>query len=176
MFAEGNTVIGDTLYQLTWKKGIATAHSLDNLKVKATFRYPGEGWGLTTDGTSLYKSNGSAEIQQLNPLDFSVQRRIPVSHQGKPLSQLNELEWAAGLILANVWLQNTVVAIDPETGEVLASYDFSNLVPDRRQYPHADVLNGIAFDAATSDLYITGKRWPYLYRYRFDPAEIMGNK
>ena len=29
-----------------------------------------------------------------------------------------------------------------------------------------DVLNGIAYDADTGKIYVTGKRWPYLFEIR----------
>jgi glutaminyl-peptide cyclotransferase len=168
-FAEGLAVIGDKAYQLTWKGQTGFIYDVPSFELRGTFPYEGEGWGLTTDGKLLVMSDGTSSIRFIDPETFKVVRSIEVTLSGKPVVRLNELEWIKGEIFANVWQTDTVVRIDPKTGEVRGVIDFSFLLPlDQRA--GADVLNGIAYDPAHDRLFLTGKLWPKLFEVRLKPV------
>jgi glutamine cyclotransferase len=168
-FGEGSIVFGGTLYQLTWKSGIAFTYDPATLARRPqTFRYDGEGWGMTTDGQSLIMSDGTARLRFLDPATFAVRRTVDVHDGASPVSQLIELEWVKGEILANVWQSNQVVRIDPATGAVTAWIDASALPARADRTGREDVLNGIAYDAANDRLYLTGKYFNRLYEVRLD--------
>jgi glutamine cyclotransferase len=168
-FGEGIAAVGAVLYQLTWKHGKAFTYDARTLAPRAqTFSYPGEGWGLTTDGASLVMSDGSARIRFLDPKTFAVRRTIDVHDGASPVSQLNELEWVRGDILANVWQSEQIVRIDPRDGAVKAWIDLTGILPASERTGHEDVLNGIAYDSSAGRLFVTGKRWPRLFEIRVD--------
>ena len=165
-FGEGLARVGDRLYQLTWHHGVGYVYDVTTLALVDSFTYQGEGWGLTSDDTSLVMSNGSATLRFLDPTTFAVTREVEVRDGASPLSSLNELEYVNGELLANVFGSAWIVRINPASGQVLEWLDFADLVPDRLRGSQQDVLNGIAFDAVSGDVLLTGKRWPVLYRVR----------
>ena len=173
LFGEGLTEIEGRLYSLTWQGGQGFIWDRDDLTDPiGTFRYEGEGWGLTDNDDQLILSDGTPVIRFLDPESFEVTRQITVTFRGQPVSRLNELEWVNGQILANLWLQDLIVRIDPETGEVVGVIDLTNLFPAaQRARPRDDVLNGIAWDADGQRLFVTGKDWPHLFEIRLVPAE-----
>ena len=127
------------------------------------FRYPGEGWGLTTDGEKLYMSDGTANIYTLDPATFKREKRTTVTLRGETLNFLNELEWIDGKIWANVYTTDQIVIIDPATGAVEGIVDLTGLLPEEDVTPATDVLNGIAYDAAGGRIFVTGKNWNKLF-------------
>ena len=161
-FAEGLTVQNGQLLLLTWQEGIAQQYSLPELQPLQRFRYRGEGWGLTSDATHLIQSDGSAILRWRDPADFRVVKELHVRAGGKVLKLLNELEWAQGWILANIWQSDWIVGIDPLTGNAAWKIDVGELLSaaERRA---ADVPNGIAWHAASRRLWVSGKRWPWLF-------------
>jgi glutamine cyclotransferase len=161
-FGEGLALLNDRLYQLTWKAGVAYAYDAATLTPCDSFHYAGEGWGLATDGTNLIMSDGSDSLRVLSPATFEVQRVIHVRYQDAPLYQLNELEYVAGELLANVYQTNWVVRIDPATGVVSEAIDFSDLYQNRPAL--ADVMNGIALAPVGRQLLLTGKLWPVVFQ------------
>jgi len=166
IFAEGLTLVGDRLIQLTWQNGKALLYDRQSFARQGEFTYQGEGWGLCTAGDKIVMSNGSSSLTIRSPKDFSVQNTIKVTLDGRPLDQLNELECVDGAIYANVWMRDLIVRIDPASGRVTQRIDAANLLsPMERQ--GVDVLNGIAYDAADRTFLITGKLWPRLFRVRF---------
>jgi len=167
-FGEGSVALGDKVYQLTWKTQKGFVYNLETLDLEKEFSYEGEGWGLTTDGHSLIMSHGTNQIQFLDPATFEVTHTIRVFTNGKPLNNLNELEYVKGEIYANLWQFQLVARIDPATGRLLGLIDFSNLLgpKDYGGNPPPDVLNGIAYDAADDRLFVTGKYWPKLFEVR----------
>lgn len=165
-FGEGVAALDDRVFQLTWTSGVGYIYDRRTLTLADSFTYAGEGWGLTTDGTSLIMSDGSATIDFLDPATFAVTGSITVRSDGAPLSSINELEWIDGEIWANVYQSNWIVRIDPRTGDVLRWIDATDLVPPEKRGNADDVLNGIAHDPATNRLFVTGKRWPVLYEVR----------
>ena len=160
-FGEGSCIFKGQLYVLTWTNRVAFRYNPDNLTYNNTVGYPREGWGLTTDGKSLIASDGSSNLFFLNE-NLGLQKKLQVTLNGRPLRNLNELEWIDGHIWANVYLTDTIVIIDPSNGKVTATVDCSGLLPGKERKADTDVLNGIAVDAA-GKVYLTGKKWPKLY-------------
>ena len=168
-FAEGLVAFGGRLYQLTWKSGKAFVYDLATFAVRDTLEYYGEGWGLTTDGESLIMSDGTSRLRFLDPATFAVRRTVDVVDGQSPVSQLNELEYVKGEVWANVWTSDQIVRIDPKTGKVTGWIDLAGLLPRSERTGREDVLNGIAYDAATDKLYVTGKYWPRLFEIAVKP-------
>ena len=164
-FAEGLAMVGDELLQLTWQHKIGFVYDRATFKQKRTFAYKTEGWGIAYDGTAnLVMSDGSDTLTFLDPKSFAFVKTLRVMDAGRPVGNLNELEWIEGEIWANVWMTDRIARISPNTGEVNAWVDLSTLFPAAERRPPADVLNGIAYDKATRRIYITGKKWPRLYQ------------
>lgn len=176
IFAEGLTLFGNRVYVLSWKEQRVTVFDKDTLNKIGELAYRGEGWGLTHDVHALIMSDGSDTLRWLDPTDFHTLKTLPVSEDGHPIDRLNELEWIPARatqparILANIWQTNSIVAIDPENGNVTARLDLSKLYPSGQRSAHADVLNGIAFDPRDNTLLITGKFWPSVFRLRLDES------
>ena len=154
---------GDEIYQLTWKSGVAIVYDKQTFAEKRRFRYIGEGWGLTYDGTHLIMSNGTYQLQYLDPQTGRVVRRLSVTTNGNALGDLNELEYIDGEIFANVWGTDWIARIDPANGKVTSWIDARGLIRLRRTPNSQKVLNGIAYDPATKRLFVTGKNWPSLF-------------
>lgn len=171
-YGEGIVAWGDRLIQLSWQDHEGFVYDLATLTPRAKFAYPGEGWALTSDGTHLLMSDGTPTIRVLDPDTLEQVGRIDVTAEGKPLANLNELEWVKGEIYANVWLTDRIARIDPASGKVLGWIDLAGLAPRPETLPDPtnDVLNGIAYDAAHDRLFVTGKCWPRLYEIRRVPG------
>ena len=167
-FGEGIVVRKNEIVQLTYKTGIGFVYDRQTFAPKRTFRYEGEGWGLTDNGTHLVMSDGTDRLRLLDPVSLEEVRRIPVSAAGTPVKNLNELEWVKGEIFANIWMTDYVARLDATTGRVTGWVDLRGLLPapDRAK---ADVLNGIAYDAAGDRLFVTGKWWPRLFEIKLAP-------
>jgi glutaminyl-peptide cyclotransferase len=167
MFGEGIAPWNGRLVGLTWKSQVGYVLDLDTFDTKGKFGYPGEGWGLTHDDKSIVMSDGTSDIRFLNPDTLIETHRIHVTAQGKPVDQLNELEWVEGEIYANIWQTDRIARIDPATGNVVGWIDCKGLLPMKDFIPdHTDVLNGIAYDPATKRLWVTGKFWPKVFEIR----------
>lgn len=165
-FGEGLTIWKNKLYQLTWKAKTGFIYDAFSFFEEGTFHYQGEGWGLTQNGKELILSDGSAFLRFFDPQSFRELRRLRVSDAGKPVGELNELEYVRGEIYANIWQTDRIARISPKTGNVLAWIDLKGLI-DKNQFPNADaVLNGIAYDSASNRLFVTGKLWPKLFEIR----------
>ena len=171
LFGEGMTILNGELFFVTWKKQIGYVLDPATFAVKRSFRYGGQGWGLTDDGTHLILSDGSATLRFLDPRDGKVLKRLSVRDDGRPVDQLNELEFTGEAILANIWHSDRIARIDPASGEVVGWIDASGLRGEvDLARPNEDVLNGIAYDPETKTLYLTGKRWPKLFEVEIVPA------
>ena len=167
-YGEGLTVHGDKLIQLTWKSRTGFVYDKSSFELLRTFTYPTEGWGITSDGKRLIMSDGTANLYFLDPETFEEIHRVEVHDGGSPVTRLNELEYIQGEILANVWRTDRIARISPETGRVTGWIDLEGL---SRTYQRGrdDVLNGIAYDAQTGRLFITGKLWPKLFEIEVIP-------
>ena len=167
-FGEGIIDWKDKLIQLTWKNQIGFVYGVDDFETRGEFSYAGEGWALTRDDKRLIMSDGTSRLRFLDPETLKETGGITVTDEGKPVDQLNELEWVKGEILANIWQTDRIARIDPATGKVKGWIDLTGLLPveDRAG---VDVLNGIAYDAKADRLIVTGKLWPRLYEIRLVP-------
>ena len=161
-FGEGITHFGDRIYQLTWLSEKAYVYDLKGNIIK-TIPYKGEGWGITTDGTRLFLSDGTSLIRQVNPETFATEGVISVTLNGSSLELINELEWIEGSIWANVYLTDYIVEIDPATGKIVGYADLAPLRELLKGNPEAEAMNGIAYNAATKHFYVTGKDWNRLF-------------
>jgi glutamine cyclotransferase len=165
-FGEGLAELHGKLYQLTWQNQQGFVYDAKTLQWQKNFAYQGEGWGLTTDETSLIMSNGSERLRFLDPTTFRVQREIIVRRGGKPVTQLNELEFIEGEIFANVWHSEEILRINPADGAVVGVIDLTGIEAASPRRDPEFVLNGIAYDADKRELYVTGKCWPKIYQIR----------
>ncbi len=164
VFGEGLALVGERLIQLTWRAGRAFVFDRESFTPHGEFGYNTEGWGLTHDGRELIMSDGSARLYFRDPDTFRLLRTVTVTEAGRPVARLNELEFIDGEIWANIYLTSDIVRIDPSTGAVLERLDFSDLPLPEDRHGNEDVLNGIAYDAEGDRLFITGKRYAYLYQ------------
>ncbi len=165
-FGEGITIWDERIYQLTWQAGLGIVYDKESFKEVGRFRVRGEGWGLTHDGTHLILSNGTQTLQFIDPKTFRVVRRLNVRDGRNWVRDLNELEYAGGVILANVWGSDRIAWISPKTGNVTAWIDLRGLKPAEIRHNSEAVLNGIAYDPESKRLFVTGKHWPKLFEIR----------
>lgn len=170
-FGEGSTGWGNEIVSVTWRDGMGHRWDSRTLRRTGSFTYPGEGWGLTQDGTSLILSDGTAWLRFLDPVTFQERRRIQVTAEGLPVADLNELEWVKGEILANVWMTDRIARIDPATGNVTGWIDLAGLGLTAGATAYENVLNGIAYDTRRDRLFVTGKRWSKLFEIRLKPTQ-----
>ena len=168
-FGEGIAIAGQRIYQLTWQSNIAFVYDLVTFNLIESHYHPTEGWGLTFDGTHLILSDGTADLQFLDPETFQLVQRVTVTIDDRPLPNLNELEYINGEIWANVWMTSEIVRIDPQSGEVRAIIDLSSLRAMTTTGGRDDVLNGIAWDPDEERIYVTGKLWANLFEIELVP-------
>ena len=167
-FAEGLALDGDRLVQLSWKNQRALTWTRD-LKRGPDLGYNGDGWGLCFDGSGYWRSDGSARLHRHARDTFAEERTVTVRSRGVEVRSLNELECIGEYVYANVWHTPYVVIIRASDGVVVGVLDFSRLVDDAGASGRESVLNGLAWDAARGELYVTGKRWPKTYVVRVNP-------
>lgn len=169
VFGEGLAGVGDSLYQLTWKKGRGYVYDASTLALKDSVSYTGEGWGLASDGKQLWFSDGTSEIRVIDPKGFHELRRIRVTEAGKPVWMLNELEIVRGELWANIYETNWIARIDTTSGRVIGWIDVGSLLtPAERDAvaKRGGVANGIAYDPGSGKVMVTGKLWPRLFLLR----------
>lgn len=165
-FAEGMTILGDRIFQLTWQAHKGFIYDLKDFKQVGEFVYDGEGWGLTDDGQSLIMSDGTNKLRFIDPHSFGVLRTVEVYDHGQPLLDLNELEYIKGEIYANIWHSDRIVRINPNSGKITAWVDLAGLRQPEDEGDSDKVLNGIAYDSKNDRLFVTGKLWSRLYEIR----------
>jgi len=168
-FGEGIAILNNEIFELTWRSQTGFVYNLADFSPKRRFSYPGEGWGLATDGHDLFMSDGSAEIRVIDPKGFREKRRIKVHDGSTPVTQLNELEFVDGEIFANVWLTDRIARISPVTGKVTGWIDLKGLLSPVYKLEEGAVLNGIAYDPARKRLFVTGKLWPSVFEIQLVP-------
>ncbi len=169
-FAEGLALVGNELLQLTWRSRIGFVYDRATLKRLRTFEYPTEGWGMAFDGTSLVMSDGSSLLYFLDPKTQKPLRSLQVLERNQPVALLNELEFVKGELWANIWQTDRIARIDPHTGRVKGWIDLAGLLRPEARGPEGDVLNGIAWDKAGDRIFVTGKKWPWLFQIELVPA------
>jgi len=167
-FGEGITILGDRLYQLTYKENVGFYYDLASMKKLGEFTYGTEGWGLTDDGTYLIMSDGSHILRFIDPETFQVVREQAIySNRGKEIA-INEMEYVDGIIYANIYNTSYIARIDPDSGKVLGYIDCRGILPADQRTGNEDVLNGIAYDPIKQVFYLTGKYWPKMFEVRFN--------
>ncbi|MFF9808907.1 glutaminyl-peptide cyclotransferase [Streptomyces coeruleorubidus] len=168
LFGEGITVLGPTLWQLTWRDHIAIERDAATLAELRRLPYPAEGWGVCHQPGRgrLVTSDGSARLTFRNPRTLAATGELLVTLRGRPVPKLNELECVGDRVYANVWPSDRIVRVDTGTGAVTAQIDASGLLPPEEQQP-AEVLNGIAAIPGTDEFLLTGKWWPKMFRVAF---------
>jgi glutaminyl-peptide cyclotransferase len=167
-FGEGITVLNQRITQLTYKTETGFVYDQTSFKQLRQFNYPGEGWGLTNDGTRIFMSDGSAQIRMWDANTLKETGRITVRDGAKEVEALNELEYIRGEIWANIWLTDKIVRFSPKDGRVTGWIDLAGiLTPAERT--GADVLNGIAFDSIGDRIFVTGKLWPKVFEIKLVP-------
>lgn len=171
-FGEGVTVMGERIFQLTYKSNIGFIYDKTTFERVGEFQYDAQGWGLTHNGKELIMSNGSAALIFLDPKTFEPTHRLIVTDEQGPIGFLNELEYVDGQIYANVWQSNLIARIDAETGKVTAWLDMAGLNPDTDLFVYPFVLNGIAHNPATGKLLVTGKCWPSIWEIDLVPKAL----
>lgn len=168
-FGEGITLLDNKIYQLTWQSGQGFIYNADSFTQEGTFNYFTQGWGITTYGNKLIMSDGTNKLYLINPSGFNTEGEIEVYDRNGAVANINELEYAEGILWANVWLTNRIIGIDPQTGVVLYSLDMSKLLTENERIyldEQDEVLNGIAYNAETGNYYVTGKHWPRLFEIK----------
>jgi glutaminyl-peptide cyclotransferase len=172
-FAEGMTILNDRIYQVTWQENTAFVYDVNDFKLLKELKYQGEGWGLTDDGTNLIMSDGTHVIRIVDPETFKTTRTLVVlDENGKPLLDLNELEYVKGEIWANVWHSekigkpNHIARIDPNSGKLLGWINLQGISPDDVERDNENTLNGIAYDETSDRIFVTGKKWRNLYEIK----------
>ena len=166
LFGEGLAMVGDELIQLTWQSHRGFVYDRESFAVRREFSYDTEGWGLTYDGDHLILSDGSDGLIYLDPRTFEPLRRLSVSWDGRPVFNLNELEFIEGEVWANVWQTDFIVRIDPSSGHVTSFLDLKGILPPDVPRGSDDVLNGIAYDSVNKRIFVSGKRWPRLFEIK----------
>lgn len=177
-FGEGITIVGERIFQLTWQSNIAFVYDLKTFDTITSHYYATEGWGLAWDGEQLILSDGSASLQFIDPDNFQVHRTVEVTFEGRPIRNLNELEYINGEVWANVWMTNEIVRIDPRTGVINSVVDLNGLIDQTRTGGSDGVLNGIAWlpsaDPGEEDqgrLFVTGKLWADIFEIELKLSE-----
>lgn len=172
-YGEGIVAWRNKLVELTWQSQRGYTYDLQSFRPTGSFSYPGEGWALTADERHILMSDGTPTLRVLDPETLDQVSAIFVTADGKPVQNLNELEWVKGQIFANVWLTSRIARIDPASGDVVGWIDLSGLgpKPGETDDPSNDVLNGIAWDAKGQRLFVTGKRWPKVYQIELVPPK-----
>ena len=164
-FIEGSVVMDGNLYILTWESRMAFVYDARTLEYKSSWKYPREGWGITTDGKQLIASDGTANLYFMNE-NFALDRKVVVRYEETPVRFLNELEYIDGKVWANVYTSDEIVIINPKDGRVEGVIDCRGLLPKNLHTFSTDVLNGIAYDPENEKIYLTGKNWPRLYEVK----------
>jgi glutaminyl-peptide cyclotransferase len=170
-FAEGITVLGDEIFQLTYQSCIGFVFQKDDFELKRTFHFQHQGWGLTDDGNQLIMSNGSAALIFVDPETMAATRYVVVTDPVGPVGNLNELEYINGEVYANIFKTALIVRINPDSGAVTGWIDMSGINPDPAVLKDPFVLNGIAHDEETGHIFVTGKCWPKIYEIELIPPE-----
>jgi glutamine cyclotransferase len=169
-FGEGLVNWGPDLLSLTWTDGIGFRWNRADFRPKGSFRYSGEGWGLTQDGKNIILSDGTSNLRFLDPATLQEKKRLAVTYKGQPVERLNELEFVKGEIFANIWMGRRIARIDPKSGAVKGWIDLSRLAVENANGDPDAVLNGIAYDPKGDRLFVTGKNWAKLFEIDIVPG------
>ena len=172
-FGEGITILGETVYQLSWQQRTGFLYDRASLSEKGRFQYgeSREGWGLCNDGEKIYKSDGTEKIWILNPNTLKEEDYLQIVTNKSVFNKANELEYVDGKIYANVWQKESMMIIDAESGAIEGVINFGGLKKQVKQHPELDVLNGVAYHPGRKTFFVTGKNWDKLFEVRIKPKE-----
>lgn len=174
-FGEGITLLNNEIYMLTWTSGKCFVYDADNFKLKREYKYPGEGWGLTSSKDSLLlMTDGSNYIRYIDPESFLVKNTVALYYQGSPINYLNEAERVGNLLFVNIYTTDAIAVIDLNKNEMVGVIECRELRKTLENNPDAEAFNGIAFDSETKHFYVTGKYWNKMFEIRVNdlfPAE-----
>jgi glutamine cyclotransferase len=169
-YGEGITIVGNRIFQLTYKSNLVFVYDLETFENTAFHYHPTEGWGLTSDGETLILSDGSEKLQFIDPDTFEVIRTVKVTLNGQPITDINELEYINGEVWANVWKTNDIVRIAPATGQINSILNLDGLIDQTNTGGAGSVLNGIAWlpseipaKEGQGRLFVTGKLWADIF-------------
>ena len=168
-FGEGITVMDNRIVELTYQTQTGFVYDRATFRLLRNFTYPGEGWGLTNDGKTMFMSDGTPQIRFWDPQTLAERKRITVHDGNRQIEYLNELEYIRGEIYANIWQAERIVRFSPTDGHVIAWIDLTGILKAEDRTEPVDVLNGIAYDAARDRLFVTGKLWPKLFEIKVVP-------
>lgn len=171
-FGEGLTQTKNALWHFTWRSGVAYKRPRHDLTLYEIYHYKGEGWGMAYDPKEevIWTSDGSPILSKRDVNTFEVLAQIEVLDNNIKVEHLNELEFANGMIYANIWMTNDIVQIDPNVGKIINRWDltplvdtlvFNDTIADR-------VLNGIAHIEG-NQFYVTGKLYPVIWKVMLNP-------
>jgi len=168
-FGEGIAFLNGKVFQLTYKNKTGFIYDVKTFRKTGQFTYANaEGWGMTTDGKSLIMSDGTSSLTYLDPETQKPVKTLAVTENGYAKENLNELEFINGFIYANIFMTDAIVKIDPANGNIVGKLDLSSLAQEaKNSFSGTEATNGIAFDAASGKIYVTGKLWPKLYEIKF---------
>jgi glutamine cyclotransferase len=175
-FGEGIVDWGPNLYEWTWQSHVCFVYDRFSMRLVKQFSYAGEGWGMTRTAKEIITSDGTATLRFRDPETFKEKRHIVVKDDGKPVEQLNELEFIKGEIYANVWHSERIARISPKDGHVIAWIDLTGILPESERIDSESVLNGIAYDALHDRIFVTGKQWPVVYEIEIAPSGVNRGK
>jgi glutaminyl-peptide cyclotransferase len=170
-FGEGIVDWGPNIYEWTWQTHTGFIYDRFSMRLIKQFKYTGEGWGMTRTDKEFITSDGTSTLRFRKPESFAETRHIVVRDAGKPVSQLNELEYIKGEIYANVWHSDKIARISPRDGHVIAWIDLTGLLPASQMVDAESVLNGIAYDAQKDRIFVTGKQWPAIFEIKLVPPK-----
>jgi glutaminyl-peptide cyclotransferase len=165
-FGEGIIDWGPNLYEWTWQSHVLFVYDRFSLRQLKQLSYSGEGWGMTRTAREIITSDGSPVLRFRDPMTFKEVRQITVKDSGRPVDQLNELEYIKGEIYANVWHSDRIARISPADGHVIGWIDLTGILPASQRINEDSVLNGIAYDAQHDRLFVTGKQWPTVFEIK----------
>lgn len=186
-FAEGIAAssTNNILYQLTYKEREVLLYSFPKIKLVGKIRMPSqmrEGWGMCPgrQPDEFFATDGSDQIFILkinkNNNELSVKSTLYVTKNMRPIYNLNELIYDGVHIYCNVYLENYILKINPNNGDVLNIYDMEPLINyeftkgklTKNRLYHGDVLNGITYIPEKKTFILTGKLWDYYYEIVFN--------
>ena len=170
-FGEGIAVFGERIFQLTWKTHVGFIYDRGSMRILREFRYATEGWGMTNDDKELIMSDGTSTLYYMDPATLQLRGELRVTDRGRPVENLNELEYIGDEIYSNVWMEDVIARISPDSGKVTAWINMEGLLTREDRLIPVDVLNGIAYDDSNNRLFVTGKLWPKLFQIELVPAE-----
>jgi glutamine cyclotransferase len=179
LFAEGICRTGGQIWQLTWQERVALRWQCQPLALLETVPYNREGWGICNAGDYLLTSDGSSELVRRDPRTLEPLGVVVVRCGGQRIDGLNDLDWSAGLVWANVLARPYLAGIDPGSGEVVDIVDARPAAERHWDDPEA-IMNGIAALPGTGEFLLTGKGWRSSYRVRLvasrrrkDPVRLL---